>query len=100
MQLVHGLHFNNLRGDIYGGLTAAVVALPLALAIGMIMASFLFMQRMVDLQINSINTLTGPQEGSNLSEQESAVLAEAGGRILLFQVTSIPIRNIRSYKFI
>ncbi len=34
MQLVNGLHFNNLRGDIYGGLTAAVVALPLALAMG------------------------------------------------------------------
>ncbi len=32
--LVHGLHFNNIRGDIYGGLTAAVVALPLALAFG------------------------------------------------------------------
>ncbi|MGA1285803.1 MAG: SulP family inorganic anion transporter, partial [Prochlorothrix sp.] len=31
---VHGLHFNNLRGDIFGGLTAAVVALPLALAFG------------------------------------------------------------------
>lgn len=34
MQLVHGLRFDNLRGDIYGGLTAAVVALPLALAFG------------------------------------------------------------------
>jgi SulP family sulfate permease len=34
MQLVHGLHFNNLRGDIFGGLTAAVVALPIALAMG------------------------------------------------------------------
>lgn len=34
MKLVHGLHFNNIRGDIYGGLTAAVVALPLALAFG------------------------------------------------------------------
>jgi len=33
-QFVHGLHFSNLRGDIYGGLTAAVVALPLALAMG------------------------------------------------------------------
>ncbi len=30
----HGLHLRNLRGDIYGGLTAAVVALPLALAFG------------------------------------------------------------------
>jgi sulfate permease, SulP family len=34
MKLVHGLTFDNLRGDIYGGLTAAVVALPLALAFG------------------------------------------------------------------
>lgn len=34
MRLIHGLHFDNLRGDIYGGLTAAVVALPLALAFG------------------------------------------------------------------
>ena len=34
MQLVHGLKFDNIRGDIYGGLTAAVVALPLALAFG------------------------------------------------------------------
>ncbi|HEC11760.1 MAG TPA: SulP family inorganic anion transporter [Acidiferrobacteraceae bacterium] len=34
MSFVNGLHFNNIRGDIYGGLTAAVVALPLALAFG------------------------------------------------------------------
>ncbi|MFP6758272.1 MAG: SulP family inorganic anion transporter [Alphaproteobacteria bacterium] len=34
MTLIHGLRFDNLRGDIYGGLTAAVVALPLALAFG------------------------------------------------------------------
>ncbi|MDH3503893.1 MAG: SulP family inorganic anion transporter [Nitrospirota bacterium] len=31
---VHGLHFNNIRGDLYGGLVSAVVALPLALAFG------------------------------------------------------------------
>ena len=34
MKLINGLHFNNIRGDIFGGLTAAVVALPLALAFG------------------------------------------------------------------
>lgn len=34
MNYVNGLHFNNIRGDIYGGLTAAVVALPLAMAMG------------------------------------------------------------------
>ena len=34
MHYINGLHFNNIRGDIYGGLTAAVVALPLAIAMG------------------------------------------------------------------
>ena len=34
MQLVNGLHFRNIRGDIFGGITAAIVALPLALAFG------------------------------------------------------------------
>ena len=34
MALIHGLHARNLRGDLLGGLTAAVVALPLALAFG------------------------------------------------------------------
>jgi SulP family sulfate permease len=33
-RFIHGLHFRNLKGDIYGGITAAVVALPLALAFG------------------------------------------------------------------
>ncbi len=36
MQLVHGFNLDNLRGDIFGGLTAAVVALPLALAFGVV----------------------------------------------------------------
>ncbi|WP_286237688.1 SulP family inorganic anion transporter [Neptuniibacter halophilus] len=34
MALVNGIHFRNLRGDLFGGVTAAVVALPLALAFG------------------------------------------------------------------
>ena len=34
MNYINGLHFNNIRGDIYGGLTSAVVALPLAVAMG------------------------------------------------------------------
>tara|TARA_Y100001968_G_scaffold297456_1_gene306488 strand:- start:82701 stop:84365 length:1665 start_codon:yes stop_codon:yes gene_type:complete len=32
--LIHGFHLRNIRGDVLGGLTAAVVALPLALAFG------------------------------------------------------------------
>jgi SulP family sulfate permease len=34
MNYINGLRFNNIRGDIYGGMTAAVVALPLAMAMG------------------------------------------------------------------
>ena len=34
MALINGLHLKNIRGDVLGGLTAAVVALPLALAFG------------------------------------------------------------------
>ncbi len=34
MKFVQNLEFNNLHDDIYGGLTAAVVVLPLALAFG------------------------------------------------------------------
>jgi SulP family sulfate permease len=31
---IHGLHFNNIKGDIFGGVVAAVIAVPLALAFG------------------------------------------------------------------
>jgi SulP family sulfate permease len=34
MQLTNRIHFRNLRGDIFGGITAAVIALPMALAFG------------------------------------------------------------------
>ncbi|CDN15018.1 MAG: SulP family inorganic anion transporter [Richelia sp.] len=34
MQLLNRIHFRNLRGDIFGGLTAAIISLPLALAFG------------------------------------------------------------------
>ncbi len=32
--LIHGLHFNNIKGDLFGGVVAAVIAVPLALAFG------------------------------------------------------------------
>ena len=34
MKIFHGFNINSIRGDFFGGLTAAVVALPLALAFG------------------------------------------------------------------
>lgn len=34
MKLINKIHFKNLKGDLFGGLTAAIVALPMALAFG------------------------------------------------------------------
>lgn len=34
MQLTNRIHFRNLRGDLFGGVTTAIVSLPLALAFG------------------------------------------------------------------
>ncbi|MDJ0659753.1 MAG: SulP family inorganic anion transporter [Crocosphaera sp.] len=34
MQITNRIHFRNVRGDIFGGVTAAVIALPMALAFG------------------------------------------------------------------
>ncbi|MEM9006048.1 MAG: SulP family inorganic anion transporter [Cyanobacteria bacterium P01_F01_bin.86] len=34
MQVTNRIHFRNLRGDIFGGVTAAIIALPMALAFG------------------------------------------------------------------
>ncbi|WP_420093767.1 SulP family inorganic anion transporter, partial [Fischerella thermalis] len=34
MQLTNTIHLRNLRGDLFGGLTTAIVSLPLALAFG------------------------------------------------------------------
>lgn len=34
MQLTNQIHFRNVRGDLFGGVTAAVIALPMALAFG------------------------------------------------------------------
>ncbi|MDJ0598871.1 MAG: SulP family inorganic anion transporter [Crocosphaera sp.] len=34
MQITNQIHFRNIRGDLFGGVTAAVIALPMALAFG------------------------------------------------------------------
>ncbi|MBE9042296.1 SulP family inorganic anion transporter [Oscillatoriales cyanobacterium LEGE 11467] len=34
MKITNHIHFKNVRGDVFGGLTAAVIALPMALAFG------------------------------------------------------------------
>ncbi len=34
MQITNNIHFRNIRGDLFGGVTAAIIALPMALAFG------------------------------------------------------------------
>ena len=63
------------------------VDLITAVAVGMIMAAFIFMQRMVDLQLESITAITDPGEESPLSREEVRILKEANGRILLFHIS-------------
>lgn len=63
------------------------VDLITAVAIGMIAASFMFMQRMADLQLKSITAITDPGEELALSAEESRILGEASGRILLFHIS-------------
>lgn len=60
------------------------VDLITAVAVGMVMASLLFLKRMSDLQIESITAITEPNEETPLSEHEAELLRNAGGRILLY----------------
>jgi SulP family sulfate permease len=66
------------------------IDLLLAVGIGMVMASFLFMQRITDIQIASMKTVTNPGDGSiyerALSEQEKEIMEQADGQIMLFHM--------------
>lgn len=63
------------------------VDLITAVAIGMIMASFVFMQRMVNLQLSSITAITEPNHEFPLTDQEREILKDARGRILLYHIS-------------
>ncbi len=68
-------------------LITVFVDLITAVAIGMIMASFIFMQRMADLQVESVTAITDPHDESPLSPEESELLAAAQGHILLYHIS-------------
>jgi SulP family sulfate permease len=34
LRIINEIHFQNIRGDIFGGVTAAVIALPMVPAFG------------------------------------------------------------------
>ncbi len=63
------------------------IDLMLAVGVGMVMASFLFMKRMTDLQIQSMQSITRPDEQARLDAQEREILEKADGRILIFSLS-------------
>jgi len=67
-------------------LLTVFVDLIIAVSVGMVMASMLFLKRMTDLQLSNITTVNEPTEEAPLSENEKAVLQEAQGRILLYHI--------------
>jgi len=67
------------------GLTV-FVDLIVAVAVGVVMASLLFVKRMADLQEANIRTITGETEDAPLSEEAREILKSADGRLLLFHL--------------
>jgi SulP family sulfate permease len=68
-------------------IVTVTIDLLLAVGIGMVMASFLFMQRMTEIQIGNISTITSSKEESPLSDEENEILDQSGGKILLFHLS-------------
>jgi SulP family sulfate permease len=62
------------------------IDLIIAVAVGMAMAGMVFMKRMVDLQLESINVIRDVDEDTPLTEEEAAIVNEAKGHILLFHL--------------
>ncbi|TCK17901.1 SulP family sulfate permease [Thiogranum longum] len=68
-------------------IVTVTIDLLLAVGIGMVMASFLFMQRMTDLQVRGMSAITRPEGETPLSEEETEIMKQADGRILLFHLS-------------
>jgi len=67
------------------GLTT-LVDLITAVAVGMVMASVLFVKRIADVQMQSARIGSAPAHLGNLSKQEAEILEQADGRIVIFHV--------------
>lgn len=63
------------------------VDLIMAVAIGMVMAAFVFMQRMTDLQISGMKVIQHSDDDPSLSADEAALLDEAKGKILIYKLS-------------
>ncbi|MEX2367197.1 MAG: SulP family inorganic anion transporter [Pseudohongiellaceae bacterium] len=62
------------------------VDLMAAVAVGIVMASVLFVAKMADAQLQSARFSFGVKPELNLNEEEAAILDAAGERMVLFQV--------------
>ena len=67
-------------------LITVFVDLITAVAVGVIMASLLFVKRMTDLQLESIRIYTHPDETTPLDADARRLLSQADGRILYYQL--------------
>jgi SulP family sulfate permease len=61
------------------------VDLIMAVGVGVVMASLLFVKRMSDLQIEDMKLIVGPAPEAELTEAETAALAATGGHVVLLQ---------------
>lgn len=67
-------------------LITVFVDLIMAVAVGMVMASFIFMKRMTDLQLKSAIATTRGREELPLNEEEQAIIDASNGQILLYHL--------------
>ena len=58
-----------------------------AVAIGMVMASFVFMHRMTDLQVKAMHIIRRQEDDESLSDEEAELLEKAQGRILIYKLS-------------
>ena len=71
-------------------IVTVTIDLLLAVGIGMVMASFLFMKRITDMQIAGTSAITNPEDIGKelaLSEQEAEIMQQANNQIMLFHMS-------------
>lgn len=67
-------------------LLTVLVDLIMAVAVGVVVASLLFVKRMADLELASFRVITVPHEDALLSPEETEILAQNQGSIVLIHV--------------
>lgn len=68
-------------------LLTVFVDLITAVAVGIVLASLLFVKRMADLQLANIKAITGELDEPGLGPEEKAALEAGGGRVILYHLS-------------